>query len=819
MNMLTLTLRKGGELVETRQVDFVQYQEIVIGSNQPGAICLGNGAFPEVRLEKRGELVFLHRTDKSAALLLNGHPFPQTVQALESDIISSDPYSLQFASVNHSTSSTLSAKGDVISEDEAGNLFRFKITNVKGGQSTEQAANKVSQNDESAFYEIEALQPETSENKQISAQVTQNAAQTNGFKENGASVKRDASLTPFSLVAIYGPYLGCKFPVRNGETKIGRDTTLNDIVVRRNERGGLDSSISRRHATISHQNGVFKVSDKRSKTRTYVNQVKLGAADEFPVYEGDEIEIVSDKKSTIFRLADNQGISYRSPKKAGVWRIRYGQIILIFLSAVSLFSALSIKSTTSKTVTSLPIEQLSLVEENWQGFSGASEVLTPVNIALSDFDGDGAVEVVTSTQNGALKVMKGALKETRWEKSEVLVNNAIPITLGDLNHNNLEDILVLGGDGRFHALDGDSGLHIWMTPLLGDQVCGPPLIADFNSDGLNDVVIVMLNGSILIGCGSAYQINWERLNHQEKFVAAPVFFKTVGNKNAVLLCTENGKILILDFATKILKHQYDVQAGIETDSELWNGQNALPVSAADINGDEVTDIIIGTPDNKFIAIDGSTFDELWRINAQESEPFATRDALIAKIDKDDVEDVVILSNESIIAVKNTETGSGKQILWEYHSDKGNFLLPGMIPLDLNGDSFCEIAVANKSGSLLIINGANGKIISQVHQNENTVQSGIVAGILTKSKTLGLLYSRMDGSIYCLKTNTEVGNGVVWGQRLGTSQNTNNLYATYRGTNSPTYAIFTLFFLGVIIGGVAGRNYWVRRNKINTNRDS
>ena len=51
------------------------------------------------------------------------------------------------------------------------------------------------------------------------------------------SIKKETStiMAPFYLLAIWGPYSGKKFQLKYGETRIGRDSKLNDIIIRENK--------------------------------------------------------------------------------------------------------------------------------------------------------------------------------------------------------------------------------------------------------------------------------------------------------------------------------------------------------------------------------------------------------------------------------------------------------------------------------------------------------------------------------------------------------------------------------------------------------
>lgn len=126
----------------------------------------------------------------------------------------------------------------------------------------------------------------------------------------------------FYLLAIYGPYRGEQYALDKEEIRIGRSQELNDIVIQKTKNGCMDSSISRLHAIINNKEGRFYINDKQSKTGTYVNQYKLDSEEEIELIENDEIEIVSNCKSTIFRFVSCNHLDFSFPKKAGVWWIR-----------------------------------------------------------------------------------------------------------------------------------------------------------------------------------------------------------------------------------------------------------------------------------------------------------------------------------------------------------------------------------------------------------------------------------------------------------------------------------------------------------------
>ncbi|HXF49522.1 MAG TPA: FHA domain-containing protein [Verrucomicrobiae bacterium] len=152
----------------------------------------------------------------------------------------------------------------------------------------------------------------------------------------------------YYLLAVWGPLAGRRFQLKSGETKIGRDKEANEIVVREDEQGELDTSISRRHASFFWSNifapgggGInFSIIDVGSKLGVMVNGKKIKPEKGFPLQVGDEIGILSEKAPTIFRLASGDRLDFAPPRMGKepknqffeqkiIWII--GGIIILFL--------------------------------------------------------------------------------------------------------------------------------------------------------------------------------------------------------------------------------------------------------------------------------------------------------------------------------------------------------------------------------------------------------------------------------------------------------------------------------------------------------
>lgn len=104
------------------------------------------------------------------------------------------------------------------------------------------------------------------------------------------------------LVVTKGPLKGRSWPIAGTEIKIGREQGQNDILVRFDAKGEIDTSISRRHASILIEGDYAFLQDQGSVAGTFVNGKQAAKGTRVPLRSGDEIEIRSAKESTVFRV-------------------------------------------------------------------------------------------------------------------------------------------------------------------------------------------------------------------------------------------------------------------------------------------------------------------------------------------------------------------------------------------------------------------------------------------------------------------------------------------------------------------------------------
>jgi pSer/pThr/pTyr-binding forkhead associated (FHA) protein len=104
------------------------------------------------------------------------------------------------------------------------------------------------------------------------------------------------------LQATAGPLKGQHWDLKSGETRIGRESGQNDIVIRFDAQGNVDNSVSRRHASVHVTGDRVYVEDVGSAAGTFVNGIQVPARQRVEVKGQDLIEIRSSRESTLLRV-------------------------------------------------------------------------------------------------------------------------------------------------------------------------------------------------------------------------------------------------------------------------------------------------------------------------------------------------------------------------------------------------------------------------------------------------------------------------------------------------------------------------------------
>lgn len=603
-------------------------------------------------------------------------------------------------------------------------------------------------------------------------------------KEEAVKAAPDENMAPYYLLAIHGPYRGKKYQLRYGETRIGRDSKLNDIVIRENKRGEVDPSISRRHATISYHQNAFHVSDKRSKTRTYVNQTPVPEDGEISLHPGDEIEIVSDQQSTIFRFVAESDWNFSPPKKAGVPWVRMrprlmaaGAAVILLAGVVLLFNGFFQRRMLAQQPAPIKLSLVKWAAEKNETARKASplDLDTIAEIrpgpAVADFTGDGIVDVASFDQSLRPMLIDGKTKRVAWKLNTPTANPQMSFTAADINGNGLTDLLFTSSNGRVIAIDGAFGAEIWASPYFTEPFSGPPVCADFDGDGWIDTAIGEAGGVVHIGYNRVVQMEWKRVEIGFPTLAPLASSDLDGDGDFELFAgSERGLLFIVDGARGEVAGTVDINDELNKARGTLYEENQIrfPTGLMDITGDKIPDLVCTSIQGNILAIDGASRQRLWHdrlsgdiaLTPSFVYPFA-----FADIDANGILDVVVANELGEI---RAYLGAGKAPkLWQYTPETPATVIQNLAVGDLTKDGADDITYLDENGLVRLLDGRNGKVLWTSGQPLSERTSMPLIAEAQSDGLMDILLVSEQGRTYQFKSNARFPSGaVVWDQLYG-----------------------------------------------------
>ncbi len=276
--------------------------------------------------------------------------------------------------------------------------------------------------------------------------------------------------------------------------------------------------------------------------------------------------------------------------------------------------------------------------------------LGQANIWCDDFDGDGFQEVLYSGEPGnnqsyfALLSYKNGDYHTKWSSDIYAGNKIKSIQKANLDNDNDIEIYIVTNDGQVDVYSGEtmSLIHSQSTTSLGSS---QSYITDTDGDGNYEFIIVRDY------YGQQYLHIYDAITLQPIFQTDQYGGKDIAvgdidgdGTNEIVL----SKGYVLDGEDYSLKWQY------EDDFGDW-------VGIADVNGDEISDIICAEATTGIISsIDGVLHTVQWQI---ETGYWDIEDMIVNDVEQDGLYEIVIGVNNFSVAIACYDATT-QQKLWE-----------------------------------------------------------------------------------------------------------------------------------------------------------
>ena len=634
----------------------------------------------------------------------------------------------------------------------------------------------------------------------------------------------------FCLLAISGPYVGKRYFLDKDKISIGRDVLLNDIIINKSLWGMDDSSISSQHAQIDFQDGRFFISDKESTLGTKVNQQKLDKSKKVPLNSVDEIEIVSNLKSTIFRFVEYGNWDFSPPKKAGSWWDRNSRFggIGVSLLIVTICLIISIRSCSMHSLLLHKPEPLQAQGEIWLPkdeslrleLDEAGFAYSP-SLALCDLTHDDIPDVLYVNSKGHIKAVNGKDKSQIWPPLEIELHHPQSVSFADYDGDKITDILAIDANSHLLIFDGHRGKLMNTGPAIDGELVGQPVTADVNGDGNLDIAITGNDGKLHIGISDNWSQQWSSYRYYGESHISPTVEDLDGDGIAeILIGSDEGVVFLYSHQDKNFKRININEKLRRAKSEVYAEQNSIrcPIAVGSIHSGRIG-VVISTLEHSVIALEIDEQDgemkRLWfseLLGSGRQYPMYTASPVIIDLDGDHKSETILASHNGIVlAIPNEPHLSRATPKWIFNplEDEEDAFVSKPAFADIDRDGILDVIVAGKLGRIYVIDGDNGLPLLNIMLSGLPFSSSPVIGDVDGDNRIDILAMDIGHNLYKVTTNAFVLRGSLFWSGDAT------VHSKQYSTKAPKYylrqSILSILILALVL--LLNAVYWWRRRKL------
>lgn len=269
--------------------------------------------------------------------------------------------------------------------------------------------------------------------------------------------------------------------------------------------------------------------------------------------------------------------------------------------------------------------------------------------------------------------------------------------VGDINGDGVLDVVVGANDGLLYVVDGKTGRRHWSW-RADAAVVSSPLLADLTKDGGVDIVFGSDDGKLYALNGQGQRV-WVAPDDAKggagnELQSSPAAADLDGdNVPDIVIGSQNGKVYALSG---------------ERGWELWNSGSIMKAGVfatpalTDVDGDKVADVLVGALDNNFYCLNGKKGWKVWEFACKAP---VKASAAVVDLDRDGKPEVVFASADGTVYALHAADGLE---MWRFET--GSPIESSPAAADLNGDGVPDVIVAQIKGKLTALNGKTGQRI-------------------------------------------------------------------------------------------------------------
>lgn len=374
--------------------------------------------------------------------------------------------------------------------------------------------------------------------------------------------------------------------------------------------------------------------------------------------------------------------------------------------------------------------------------------------AVGDLDGDGRPEVIFSSCDGHLYVVRGSDGGMLWN-STTGGGFASP-TLWDLDGDGLPEIVTLGASGTLYAFKGNGG-ELWEVP--GTFISGSPGIADVNGDGWPEVLAPSFEGKLYVISHDGRVLQAIRVGSYP--VSTPAIADVDGNGVPDAVVTDGPSLVLVAFkpggydiyhvdfndslvgppalydltgdghpdavvvSQDCMVSIIDLVGGAVKSARLPGASECYsPPSVGDVTGDGRPDIVVGSLQGLYVLSSNLSVEYRFpEIKIYTSSP------IIADVDGDGRNEILVGQESGEFDIIDLALAGGPYEEVQWFLVTGRPIMGSAAVADVDGDNAPEILVGSRDFILYCIKGVGAS-----HATPNQAVTTTVAGAMTRTQT-------------------------------------------------------------------------------------
>lgn len=370
--------------------------------------------------------------------------------------------------------------------------------------------------------------------------------------------------------------------------------------------------------------------------------------------------------------------------------------------------------------------------------------------SMGDINGDGRDEIIIGCKDGRIHALTGQGQELwAYETGDSIESSP---AIGDINGDKRAEIVCGSTDGKIYALSGSGALLPGWPVETGAAVRSTPSIADLNGDMKDDVIVGSSDGKVYAWSGSGMEIIGWPVQVGGGVDSSPAIADVDGDDAPeVAVGADDGNVYLIDNDGKIVP-------GWPVETRYYVRSSP---AIGDIDNDGSLEIIVGSDDFNVYA---------WKSNGQPVPgwPVTTEYKLsiaspaLADLDGDKKLDVIVGSGDNVLYVWD---GAGAPLAGWPVATAGRLYNSSPCVADIDGDGNLDIIVGGEDANLYVYDYRGKASGDSPLTLDGPVHSSPAVGDIDGDGLLELAVATGAGNLwaYDCRGSATLGKGTRWNE--------------------------------------------------------